>query len=559
MSGEELQQLKERLRQVEERQRLVRQAAHIGAFEWDIQTGINTWSPELEALYGLLPGTFGKSQHAWEQLVHPDDLQTALTTVKRALDAFTPVEGEWRVKWADGSEHWLNGRFQAFKDAAGRPVRLLGVNIDITERKEAELERARSEARLRLIAESARLFAASTTDFRALLDAVAKTVARLIGDGCMVTLLEPDGQTLVNAANAHRDLAIDKPNEQQPALTTTSLALAGSVVRSEEPLLLADSTAEQLAGQLEPALRPWLIGFNVHSVAVVPIRVRLRVIGALSLFRSSPDHAYSRDDLTLLADLADRAGLAIENARLYDELERRVAERTSELEAANHELETFSYSVSHDLRTPLRGIDGFAAALNAEYGERLDAQGQRYLQRIRSGTQRMSALIDDMLNLSRLNRAALRDEAIDLAALAREVASTLKRHAPQRRVELTIDEPLTGRGDSRLLTVVLENLLGNAWKFTAATPQARIHVGQLQQDGQAVYFVRDNGAGFDMAYADKLFTPFQRLHTAEEFEGTGVGLATVQRIITRHRGRIWAEGAPGRGATFYFTLGAAQR
>jgi len=259
----------------------------------------------------------------------------------------------------------------------------------------------------------------------------------------------------------------------------------------------------------------------------------------------------------------------IEDARAT--LERRVADRTRELKlrteqlelqerelaAANSELEAFSYSVSHDLRAPLRAIDGFSQAILAGgYEEHaLDQRGIHFLERVRAGTRKMSSLIDDMLLLARVTRRPLDRTDVDVTAVAGEVATELARRNPDRNVQCVIEPELRASADSHLLAIVFENLLGNAWKFTGNRAEARVDVGRMTEGSEPVFFVRDNGAGFDMAYAGKLFGPFQRLHDESSFEGTGIGLATVKRIIARHHGLVWAEAVEGEGAAFYFTLG----
>jgi PAS domain S-box-containing protein len=234
--------------------------------------------------------------------------------------------------------------------------------------------------------------------------------------------------------------------------------------------------------------------------------------------------------------------------------EQELVRRSAELEAANKELESFSYSVSHDLRAPLRGIEGFSQALQEDYASVLDATGKNYLGRIRAGTRRMGVLIDDLLNLARVTRAEMHRENIDLSKMASDVAKELQAAEPDRHVTVKVGKGLAVDGDNRLVRVALQNLLGNAWKFTSKRPDARIEFGSLRSNGSKAYFVRDNGAGFDQAYAARLFGAFQRLHSMDEFPGTGIGLATVQRIIHRHGGKVWAEGAVNLGATIYFTL-----
>ncbi len=255
-----------------------------------------------------------------------------------------------------------------------------------------------------------------------------------------------------------------------------------------------------------------------------------------------------------IRDLTERREAEKEIRRLKDSLERRVLERTAELEVVNKELESFSYSVSHDLRAPLRAIDGFSRALLEDYAEQIDEVGQNYLARLCAASQNMAQLIDDLLNLSRVTRSEIRFESVNLSNLAREIAKKLRDSQPKRLVKFSIEEKVIVMGDERLLRIALQNLFDNAWKFTSKRAQAAIAFGQIRQGEKTEYFVRDDGAGFDMAYADKLFGVFQRLHSAKEFDGTGIGLATVQRIVHRHGGYIRAEAKVGEGAAFYFTL-----
>ncbi|HXN65521.1 MAG TPA: PAS domain S-box protein [Candidatus Acidoferrales bacterium] len=235
-------------------------------------------------------------------------------------------------------------------------------------------------------------------------------------------------------------------------------------------------------------------------------------------------------------------------------IEEEMAVQNAQLESANGELEAFCYSVSHDLRAPLRGIDGFSQALLEDYGDQLDDKGKEYLQRVRAAVQRMGALIDDLLNLSRITRGDMRREPMDLSQVARSIADELRTTEPNRTAEFVIAPRLQAQGDPRLMRVVLENLLRNAWKFTSKRNSARIEFGRTANNGHSAFFVKDNGAGFDPNYSSRLFGAFQRLHSASEFPGTGVGLATVQRIILRHGGKVWAQGDVNLGATFFFEL-----
>jgi len=255
-----------------------------------------------------------------------------------------------------------------------------------------------------------------------------------------------------------------------------------------------------------------------------------------------------------ISDVSDRRRAEEEIRMLNAELEQRVAARTAELERANRELETFAYSVSHDLRAPLRAVDGFSKLALDQYGERLDEQGRHYLERARAGAVRMGNLIDEILQLSRLSRWRFERTPVDLSAIAREIVAELNDADPGRVVAVEIQDGVRADADLELVRNVLQNLLANAYKFTSKTETARVRFGATEQDGVQVYFVADNGAGFDMAHARRLFGLFQRLHSDSEFPGDGIGLATVARAIRRHDGEIWAQGAVDRGATFSFSL-----
>jgi light-regulated signal transduction histidine kinase (bacteriophytochrome) len=315
-----------------------------------------------------------------------------------------------------------------------------------------------------------------------------------------------------------------------------------------------------------------LAQFQVRANLVVPLLQGRNLWGLLCIHQCRAPRQWQATEIEFVQQIANHLAVALQHAELLAELRAEVTERQQaeqraqelnqglrqailELKAVNAELEAFSYSVSHDLRAPLRSIDGFSQALLEDCLDQLDPSGQDYLRRIRSATQRMGHLIDDLLTLSRVTRSDMRKDTVDLSQTASRICTYLQQSAPQRQIEFQIQPGLTDYGDTRLIQVVLENLLNNAWKFTEKHAQAKIEFGAIAQDSSIpLYFVRDNGVGFDPAFLGKLFKPFQRLHSMGEFPGNGVGLATVQRIIHRHGGRVWAEGALDQGATFYFTL-----
>ncbi len=429
-------------------------------------------------------------------------------------------------------------------------------------------ERRHSEDSLRFLFEATRLLNASL-DYEAMLKTVARLAVPKLADWCAIDILAEDG-SLCRLAVEHIDpakvqLALDMA-ERFPVDMSASTGVP-KVLRTGEPEFIFEITDEMIeaaisaATNINPEMADIIRGLNIRSSMIVPLLARERCLGAITFVGAESGRHYGPQDLALAQGLARHAGLSIENALLLHEtqrqnaeLESRVNERTAELEATNKELEAFSYSVSHDLRAPLRTIDGFSRAVLEDYAQVLDDEGRSYLNRVRAATQQMAQLIDDLLKLSRVTRTEMHRDDVDLSAMARDIAATLQRTQPERQAQITIDKDMIVRGDTRLLNVVLTNLLGNAWKFTEGKQNAEIRLGKMERDGKKIYFVPDNGAGFDMAYAHKLFGAFQRLHSDSEFKGSGIGLATVQRIIRRHGGQVWAEGEVGQGAGFYFTL-----
>lgn len=312
--------------------------------------------------------------------------------------------------------------------------------------------------------------------------------------------------------------------------------------------------------------------FQVRANLAVPLLQKKKLWGLLCIHQCHGPREWQETEIEFVGQIADHLGIALQHGELLAELQTEVMEREQaqqavqglnqelrktiiESEVVNQELEAFSYSVSHDLRAPLRSIDGFSQALLEDCQDQLDLSGQDYLRRIRLATQRMGQLIDDLLQLSRLTRSEMHIESVELSVLASRICTELQQSQPERQVEFSIQTGMVAKGDAPLLQVLLENLLNNAWKFTSKEIQAQIEFGEMSPKSEIpVYFVRDNGAGFDMTYANKLFAPFQRLHGMNEFPGNGIGLATVQRIVRRHGGRVWAEGTVGKGAIFYFTF-----
>jgi len=413
---------------------------------------------------------------------------------------------EKRYVRGDGSPVWVQITASAIRDDNGRFERAIAVVEDVTERRESAEALRESEER-----------------FRTLYESLPIGIVQIDPNDLRFTLFN-------EAAAAGLGLTMDEMAHAR--LPDFELLHDEALIRSNVLRFLAGERIE-----FETRLRT-----KTGEIRDVLVR------GQSMYSREGPKA------LAIWMDITARKRAEDEIRQLNAELEQRVRDRTAELEATNKELEAFSYSVSHDLRAPLRAIDGFSTALLRHYPQVLDDRGKDYLNRVRAAAQRMAQLIDDILGLSRAGRVEMRVERVDLTEMAADIVADLRKTQPKRRVEVTIEPGMVVTADPHLLRIALDNLLGNAWKFTANRDAARIEVGAIEQNGERVYFVRDNGAGFDATYADKLFSPFQRLHSDVEFPGTGIGLALVRRILRRHGGTIWAEGAVDEGAVFYFTV-----
>jgi PAS domain S-box-containing protein len=515
------------------------------------QTGQTLYiSPQIKTIAGYDPQEWIADNDLWLKIMLPDDHEGVSAEYTRANENREPFRAEYRIATRDGRIVWLRDQAALVRDPAGRPLFWQGIILDITDRKRAE------EEIRQLNAELEQRVAERTAELSDLYNNAPCGYHSLDGDSVFVHI----NDTELDWLGYTREEVIGK---------------------MKAPDLLTPASVEAFGKNFPVFMeRGWLRNLELDMVrkdgSILPILLSATAV-------TDQDGRYLMSRSTMI-DHTDRK-----------RAEAALRESQAKLETANQELEAFAYSVSHDLRAPLRGIDGWSLALLEDYYEQLDDQARQYLDRVRSEAQRMGRLIDDLLQLSRVTRAEMRKGRVDLTALARTVAARLKATQPERQVELVIQPGLTAHGDAHLLEIVLTNLLGNAWKFTGPCPLARIEFGRLLpspceappiggkgrgaggegpsptgkgtagegpsptgrgEGGEGpVYFIRDNGVGFDMTYAQKLFGAFQRLHKASEFPGTGIGLATVQRIVHRHGGRVWAEAQADRGATFYFTLG----
>jgi PAS domain S-box-containing protein len=578
------------LRESLDRFRMANRATFDVIWDWNVSTGHFWVNENFGAAFGYRPEEIGLDLQTRTARIHPEDAGLVDQSLREAMRSGRESwSAQYRFLRRDGRYAEVEDRSIISRNAKGEPVRVIGAMQDITGKKRVENEILAAQSELKRLLdksdksrrillsvledrkkaeealgrmnveleqrvrnrtaeldrrsrELAVLYSVASSTARSLemetvlnhaLDSVLRSLDLEIGG---IYLMEPDGETLrlrvirgVSEETA-RDLRLVKKGE----------GMSGKTVADRKPMVL--DVDEYPSGRLLPFVQRE----GIKSSASIPLMWAGEVLGALNLSSRKP-RAFPAEEIHLLTTIGQQLGNALQNANLFEATQH----QTVQLAAANRELELFSYSVSHDLRSPLRGIDGWSLALIEDYGSRLEDKAVEYLGRIRHETGRMDRLIDDMLHLSRITRAEMRRQNVDLSALAERILVGLKEGNPGRRMVISVKPDLQADADPALLDILLTNLLSNAWKFTARREPAEIAFDRI---GDA-FRVRDNGAGFDPKYADKLFVPFQRLHRQSEFPGNGIGLAIVQRIAVRHGGRVWAESEPDKGSSFYFTLG----
>ncbi|WP_397410654.1 PAS domain S-box protein [Polaromonas sp.] len=479
-----------RLRESQRRLQVAQRLARIGYWQIDLDTNLMWWCDEAHDVLGVQSSLLEASYEGLLRLIHPGDRQAFAAARDAAVQAALPLDAEFRVITDSGAERWIH-LLGWIEGEDMQARRRTGLIREITNRKRSEGVIARSLELLNRTGALARVGG---------WEVVMESMATYCSD------------------------EVFRIHELDPSAGVTLEGLLGFYAPEVQPVIRA---------AVEAAIRhatPW--DLNLPLLTAKGRRIWVRTQGQAILQDGKLVRLFG-----VLQDITE------------------IKATEAALRMSNHELEAFSYSVSHDLRSPLNSINGFSHLLARKLAGTLDTDGAHYLARIQAGTRQMGQLIEGLLALAEVSRTLLGNEPVDLSALARSILDEWQVREPGRHVTVQIEKGLQTRGDARLIRVVMENLLENAWKFTSKTAQAEISVGQKSDaDGQSVFFVSDNGAGFDMAYVNKLFTPFQRLHGVTEFPGLGIGLATVSRVIARHGGRLWAEAMPGQGASFFFTL-----
>lgn len=554
----------EKLRRSEQGLMEAQRIAHLGNWNLDLASNTLSWSDEIFRIFEIDPNKFGASYGAFLNAIHPDDREMVNKAYTESLANKTAYDIVHRLLMPDGRIKYVNEKCETHYDAAGKPLLSVGTVHDITERKRAEdelLERERhSQSLLRL---SRRLERSQT--YMEALDAARDEVRSSIGYQNLWAYLISEDKLTARSLVAGGPASDEVMSEQGTAtLSIKGDRMLEEIVEAKDIVLVEDARSDARVN------REIVERMGLRTIVNVPVILFDRHLGCVGTgtfgdegvrVPSVSERGYLMALASHMASALDRIHLLAERKKNEEEikqlnlhLEQRVDERTAQLEAANKELEAFSYSVSHDLRTPLRAIDGFSHILLEDYADKLDDEGRRLIGVVRNNTSRMGQLIDDILRFSRTGRVEMSWVEIDMEKLARDVWDELILGVQGGKPQIEIGQLPRVQGDAAMLRQVFVNLLSNAIKFGRNNVAPRIVVSAYAEGGEVIYRVQDNGAGFDMQYANKLFGVFQRLHSVEEFEGTGIGLAIVKRIVNRHGGRVWAEGKVGEGAAFYFAL-----
>jgi PAS domain S-box-containing protein len=490
------------LRDSEERLRLALEAGRMGTWQWDVKSNEVSWSAALEEIHGIVPGSFGGTFEAFLSDMHPEDVPKVTTAIRQTLELRKDHHIEYRILPPDGQVRWVEGRGKLFLDGDGEPDRMVGVCMDVTERKRSEQALRESEERFRNMADAAPVLiwtadtdSQSTYFNRPWLEFTGRTLEQELGEGWREGIHPEDDERCRR--------------------------------------IRAEAYAKR-----------------------VPFRKEFRLRRHDGQYRWIIDHGVPRfaADGSFIGYIG--SGIDVTQEReLKDELERRVKERTMQLEMMVREMEGFTYSVSHDMRTPIRNIVVNSRMILEDLGDKLEGQSRKDLEELATSAQYMAQLIEDLLRYARLGQVAIKEDEVDLSDLARTVSAQVLHSRPEcSESNVTIQPGLTARGDAEQFRMLLENLFDNSCKYRQADRPLEIEFGAKPSAQGPVFFVRDNGIGFDMSYSGRLFIPFERLHRSSDYPGTGIGLANVKRIVERHGGRVWAEASPNKGATFHFTL-----
>jgi PAS domain S-box-containing protein len=526
--------------------------AHVGNWELDYSNNGLTWSDEIFRILELDPASSDATSQALQDVIHPDDRHRVNHTQADSLKNKTPCEIEHRLLLPDGRVKYVNAKCETYYGKDGAPIRSIGTMHDITERKLTEEALQLNAERMKTLLQLNQMTGETEAEImKYAFEAAVRQTRSKLGYLGLMNEDESAMEVQVWSREVMPECAVTAAPLHFPV---NGAGLWAEAVRQRRPIITNDYNAAN----------PWKKGTPEGHVRLtrhmnVPLIVNGRIVLLAGVGNKRAD--YNDTDvqqLTLLMEgmwrLIERNRIAEEIRQLNAQLEQRVKDRTEQLEAANKELEAFAYSVSHDLRAPLRHIDGYVELLVSRCSDGLNEQGLHYAKRVADSARRMGGLIDDLLKFSRTGRAEIKHKTVDMNRMVKDVMAPITESCGDRTIEWIIGDLPSVEGDAPLLRQVWANLLGNAVKYTRPRESARIEVHAREENGEAVFTVADNGVGFDMRYADKLFGVFQRLHSPGNFEGTGIGLATVHRIITRHGGRVWAEAEVDLGARFYFSL-----